>query len=101
VAKTSKIVRNKQRKALVSKFAAKRAELKEALRKPTTSDAEKVLARKALQSIPLNALPGRIRNRCELTGRSRGYYRKFGLCRIALRDLASTGELPGVTKASW
>ncbi len=101
MAKTSKIVRNKQRKALVAKFATKRAELKETLRKPTTSDADKAEARKALQSIPLNALPGRIRNRCELTGRSRAYYRKFGLCRIALRDLASSGELPGVTKASW
>lgn len=101
MAKTSKIQRNKQRQALVAKYATKRAELKEALRKPTTSDADRVLARKALQSIPVNALPCRIRNRCELTGRARGYYRKFGLSRIALRDLASTGELPGVTKASW
>jgi small subunit ribosomal protein S14 len=101
VAKTSKIQRNKQREALVKKFAAKRAELKEILRKPTTNDADRAIARKALQSIPVNALPVRVRNRCELTGRSRAYYRKFGLCRIALRDLASTGELPGVTKASW
>ncbi len=101
MAKTSKIERNKQRQKLVAKYAAKRAELKEILRKPSVSDAEKVLARKALQSIPVNALPVRIRNRCELTGRPRAYYRKFGLCRVALRDLASTGELPGVTKASW
>jgi len=101
VAKTSKIVRNNQRKKLVAKYAAKRAELKEILRKPTTSDADRTLARHALQSIPLNALPCRIRNRCALTGRPHGYYRKFGLSRIALRDLASMGELPGVTKASW
>ena len=101
MAKTSKIVRNKQRKKLVAKFATKRAEAKETLRKPTSTDDERDAARIALQSIPRNALPVRIRNRCELTGRARAYYRKFGRSRIALRDLASLGELPGVTKASW
>lgn len=101
MAKTSKIVRNEQRKALVAKFAAKRAALKETLRKPETPAAEKLLARQQLQKLPANSNPCRIRNRCVMTGRPRGYYSKFGLSRLSLRDLALKGELPGVVKASW
>ncbi len=101
MAKTSKIVRNEQRKALVAKFAAKRAALKETLRKPETPPAERQLARQQLQSLPVNSAACRIRNRCEVTGRPRGFYSKFGLSRLALRDLALKGELPGVVKASW
>lgn len=101
MAKTSKIVRNDQRKALVAKFAAKRAALKETLRKPETSPAERQLARQQLQSLPVNSAACRIRNRCTVTGRPRGFYSKFGLSRLALRDLALKGELPGVVKASW
>jgi len=101
VAKTSKIVRNEQRKALSAKFAAKRAALKETLRKPETAPAERQLARQQLQKLPANANPIRIRNRCAVTGRPRGFYSKFGLSRLALRELALKGELPGVVKASW
>jgi len=101
VAKTSKIVRNDQRKALVAKFAAKRAALKETLRKPETSAADRQLARQQLQKLPANSNPCRIRNRCAVTGRPRGFYSRFGLSRLSLRDLALKGELPGVVKASW
>lgn len=101
MAKTSKIVRNEQRKALSAKFAAKRNALKETLRKPETSPADRQLARQQLQSLPANSNPNRIRNRCVVTGRARGYYGKFGLSRLMLRDLALKGELPGVVKASW
>ncbi len=101
MAKTSKIVRNEQRKALSAKFAAKRAALKETLRKPETPPAERQLARQQLQKLPVNANPIRIRNRCVVTGRPRGFYGKFGLSRLALRELALKGELPGVVKASW
>jgi small subunit ribosomal protein S14 len=101
VAKTSKIVRNEQRRELVAKYAAKRAALKETLRKPETSPADRKAARAALQSLPANSNPVRIRNRCAVTGRPRGYYSKFGLSRLSLRDLALKGELPGVVKSSW
>ncbi|MBL8786356.1 MAG: 30S ribosomal protein S14 [Deltaproteobacteria bacterium] len=101
MAKTSKIVRNNQRKALVAKFAAKRAALKEILRKPETPSAERQVARAQLQTLSPNSSAIRIRNRCEVTGRPRAFNRKFGLSRLALRELALKGELPGVVKASW
>lgn len=101
MAKKSKILHNEKRKRLVAKYAAKRAELKSIIQSPLAADADRELARKALEKIPRNANPNRVRNRCVLTGRPRGYYRKFGLSRIALRELALRGELPGVTKASW
>lgn len=101
MAKTSKIVRNEQRKALAAKYAAKRAAIKEVLRRPESSPAERQLARQQLQQLPLNSNPIRIRNRCAVTGRPRGFHRKFGLSRLALRELALKGELPGVVKASW
>jgi len=101
VAKTSKILHNEKRKKMAAKYAPKRAELKAIIQSPMTADADRELARKALENLPRNSNPNRIRNRCSQTGRSRAYYRKFGLSRIALRELALQGELPGVTKASW
>jgi small subunit ribosomal protein S14 len=101
MAKKSKINRNEHRKAMVAKYAARRAELKATIKNPKTSEPDRELAYKALRKLPRDASPTRVRNRCALTGRARGYYRKFGLSRIALRELALSGELPGVTKASW
>lgn len=101
MAKKSKIVHNERRKKLVAKYASKRAELKAIIKNPRTSEAERQLARFSLGKLPRNAHPNRVRNRCAVTGRPRAYYRKFGLSRIALRELALRGELPGVTKASW
>ncbi len=101
MAKKSKIVHNERRKKLVAKYAAKRAELKAIIKNPRTVDAEREFARLELGKLPRNSNPNRVRNRCAVTGRPRGYYRKFGLSRIGLRELALRGELPGVTKASW
>ncbi len=101
MAKKSKIARNEQRKALVAKYAEKRAKLKATISNPNVAPAVQEAAQRALGKIPRNALPVRVRNRCVLTGRSRGYYRKFGLSRLALRELALRGDLPGVTKSSW
>jgi len=101
MAKTSKIKRNEQRKVVVAKYAARRAELKNTIRSPRTAPAERELAMRALRKMPRDASATRVRNRCSLTGRPRGYYRKFGVSRIAMRELALAGELPGVTKASW
>ena len=101
MAKKSKIAKNKQRIACVERYAKVRAELKETLRKPSVAQEEKEAARLRLQKLPRDANPIRVRNRCALTGRPRGVYRKFGLARIALRDKAVRGELPGVTKSSW
>ena len=101
MAKKSKIFRNKQRIETVKKYAARRAELKNILRSPDSTEEEVEEARVAIQKLPRNANPIRVRNRCMLTGRPRGYYRKFGLSRLALREKALRGELPGVTKASW
>ncbi len=101
MAKKSKIVKNEKRKVIVKKFAAKRAELQETLRSMKSSDEERELAGKKLRKLPRDSSRTRIRNRCELTGRPRAVYRKFGLARSALRERAMRGELPGVTKASW
>ena len=101
MAKKAMINKNERRKATVAKYAAKRAELKELIRNPKTDDAERELAQIKLQKLPKDASPTRIRNRCGVTGRPRGYVRKFGLSRIALREMAHRGELPGVTKSSW
>ena len=101
VAKVSKINRNEQRKLVVAKYAAQRKELKEIIRKPGTDPAERELAFKKLRKLPRDSSPTRVRNRCVVTGRPRAYYRKFGVSRIALRELALAGDLPGVTKASW
>lgn len=101
MAKTSKINRNEHRKQMVAKYASRRKELKDIIRSVSSSDAERFEAVKKLAKLPRDASPTRVRNRCALTGRPRGYYRKFGLSRIALRENALAGLLPGVTKSSW
>lgn len=101
MAKTSLIEREKKREALVKKYAAKRAELNAIIADQSRSEEERFQARLKLQQLPRNANPTRLRNRCELTGRPRGTYRKFGLARNKLREIAMRGEVPGMTKASW
>tara|TARA_B100000405_G_C16426176_1_gene316087 strand:+ start:241 stop:546 length:306 start_codon:yes stop_codon:yes gene_type:complete len=101
MAKTSQIHRNLKRQKTAARFAAKRKELKEIIRNPQSSEAEKAEAQLKLQAQPRDASATRIRNRCKISGRSRGYYRKFQISRIALREMALRGELPGVVKASW
>jgi len=101
MAKTSTIERWKRNKAKMERYRAYRLELKEKVRDPKTSDEERDLAQRKLAKIPRNALPVRYRNRCQLTGRSRGVYRKFNLGRSKFRELAHQGALPGVAKASW
>ncbi len=99
--KTSAIERNKKRIRLVAKFAKQRAELKAILKNPATTDEAFFAAQKKLQKLPKNALPVRIRNRCSMSGRPRGYRRKFGVSRIQFRELALAGKIPGVIKSSW
>ncbi|WP_206238802.1 30S ribosomal protein S14 [Novosphingobium terrae] len=101
MAKLSSINKNERRKALVKKYAAKYAKLKAVADDQQADDTERLIARLKLAEIPRNANPTRVRNRCATTGRPRGYYRKFGLCRVELRDLANKGLIPGVTKSSW
>jgi len=101
MAKLSLINREKKRRATVAKYAARRAELLSVARSPRASDEDREAARLRLQKLPRDASPTRMRNRCSLTGRPRGYFRKFGLARNKLRELAMRGEIPGVTKASW
>lgn len=101
MAKKSKIARNEHRKRQVQKYEAKRAELVAIIKDRKVSEESRDEAYRALRSLPRDASPTRVRNRCNVTGRPRGYYRKFGLSRIALRDLALRGDLPGVTKSSW
>ena len=101
MAKTSLIEREKKREMLVKKYAPKRAELNAIIADQSRSEEERFQARLKLQQLPRNANPTRLRNRCELTGRPRGTYRKFGLGRSKLREIAMRGEVPGMTKASW
>jgi small subunit ribosomal protein S14 len=101
MAKTSLINRELKRRATVKKYAAKRAELKAIMDNVKLSDEERMAARLKFQSLPRNASPVRLRNRCTMTGRPRGVFRKFGLARGKLRQLAMHGEIPGVIKASW
>lgn len=101
MAKLSSINKNERRKKLVKKYAAKYAKLKALANDKTLDESERLLARLKLAELPRNANPTRVRNRCATTGRPRGYYRKFGLCRVELRDLANKGQIPGVTKSSW
>ncbi|MDH5722503.1 MAG: 30S ribosomal protein S14 [Alphaproteobacteria bacterium] len=101
MAKVSMIERGKKRAKLVKKHAAKRAELKKIVMDQSIAPDERFQAMLKLAEMPRNSSKVRKRNRCALTGRPRGYYRKFNLSRIALRDLASRGELPGVVKSSW
>jgi small subunit ribosomal protein S14 len=101
MAKLAVTLRNEKRRKTVEKFKAKRAQLREIVQDSRASDEAKDEARAKLQKLPRDASPVRIRNRCALTGRPRGVYRKFGLGRNKLRDLALKGEVPGVIKASW
>jgi len=101
MAKKSSIEKNNRRKQLAKRFAAKRARLKSVANDRNAAQEERFAARLKLAELPRNSAPSRIRNRCELTGRPRGTYRKFRLSRIALRDLASNGQIPGMVKASW
>ena len=101
MAKTSLINREQKRRDTVKKYAAKRAELQAVIANSKLSDEERYAARLKLQQLPRDASPVRLRNRCALTGRPRGTFRKFGLARGKLRDLAMRGEIPGMTKASW
>jgi len=99
MAKRSVIERNKKRIDLVKKFESRRRELKEAIRK--AQGEEKMLLQMKLASFPINSAPNRVRNRCELTGRPRGVYRKFRLARNMIRMYAMLGQIPGVVKSSW
>lgn len=101
MAKLSKIARNEQRKDTVKQYADKRLTLKATINSPKSSVEEVDAAVMQLQKLPRNASPTRVRNRCSQSGRSRGFLRKFGISRIAFRDLALEGQIPGVTKSSW
>jgi small subunit ribosomal protein S14 len=101
MAKKSKIVMHERRKALVAQYAPRRNELKAIIRNPQSTQEQRFEAMAGLRKIPRNANPTRIHNRCWLTGRPRGYYRKFGLSRIAVRELGLRGEIPGLKKSSW
>lgn len=101
MAKISMIQRELKRRKIVKKYAEKRAELKTIIASKNTSEDEKWAAQINLQKLPTNSSPSRLRNRCTITGRSRGVYKKFGLCRNKLREHAMMGNIPGLTKASW
>jgi small subunit ribosomal protein S14 len=101
MAKRSLINRDEKRRATVAKYATRRAEVMAILHNAKASDEDKQDARVKLQKLPRDASPVRLRNRCALTGRPRGFFRKFGLARNKLREIAMRGEIPGVTKASW
>ena len=101
MAKLSLINRDQKRRALVKKYAKKREALLAIISNARASDEDRAAARRDLQLLPRNANPTRLRNRCVITGRPRGYFRKFGLGRNKLRDYAMRGEIPGIVKASW
>jgi len=101
MAKTSAVEKNRKRMRMAKKFEARRGRLKAIARDRSLPAEECFAARLKLSELPRNSAPVRIRNRCELSGRPRSYYRKFKLSRIALRDLASQGQIPGMTKSSW
>ena len=101
MAKKSSVERNKKRERMVKKFAARRARLKAVAKNVSLTPEERFSARIKLAELPRNSSPVRVRLRCELTGRPRGNYRKFKISRIALRELASRGQIPGMVKASW
>ncbi|UZK67522.1 30S ribosomal protein S14 [Sphingomonas sp. M1-B02] len=101
MAKLSSINKNERRKLLVKKYAPKYAKLKAIANDESQDETERLIARLKMAEIPRNGNPTRVRNRCEITGRPRAYYRKFRLARVMLRDLANKGLIPGVTKSSW
>jgi small subunit ribosomal protein S14 len=101
MAKKSMVLRDAKRAKTAQKYARKRAELKRIIADPKSSMDERQTAQEKLQALPRDASPTRVRNRCAITGRPRGYYRKFGLSRTKLRELTLAGNIPGVSKASW
>lgn len=101
MAKTSKLAKNAERREIVARYATKRATLKAVIINPKSTDDEKREAVNALARLPRNSSATRVRNRCNMSGRPRGFLRHFGLSRIALRDMALNGFIPGVRKASW
>ena len=101
MAKLSSINKNEKRKKLVQKYAAKYAALKAIADDESLDETERLMARLKMAELPRNANPTRVRNRCATTGRPRAYYRKFGLCRVELRNLGNKGMIPGLTKSSW
>ncbi|WP_100259022.1 30S ribosomal protein S14 [Qipengyuania seohaensis] len=101
MAKLSSINKNERRKKLVKQYAEKFAKLKAIADDESLDEGERLIARLKMAELPRNANPTRVRNRCSTTGRPRGYYRKFGLNRIELRDLGNKGLIPGLTKSSW
>ncbi len=101
MAKKSAIEKNNKRRELVKRYAAKREQLKAAASDPNLGDQERFAARLKLAELPRNSSPTRVRNRCEITGRPRGYYRKLKMSRIALREMSNDGKIPGMVKSSW
>jgi small subunit ribosomal protein S14 len=101
MAKKSKIARNLQRKAIVERYATKRAALKAIVADPNQPDEKKLEAVEKLQRLPRDSSATRVRNRCRVTGRPRGFYRKFEMSRVSLRELGNRGEIAGLKKASW
>ncbi len=101
MAKLALINREKKRRSLAAKFSVKRTALRAVVSDASLPASERFAARLALQQLPRNSNPTRQRNRCQITGRARGVFRKFGLCRNKLREIAFRGEVPGMTKASW
>ena len=101
MAKLSSINKNERRKKLAQKYAAKYAKLRAIADDESRDETERLIARLKMAEVPRNGNPTRIRNRCELTGRSRAYYRKFRLSRIMLREMGNKGLIPGLTKSSW
>jgi small subunit ribosomal protein S14 len=101
MAKTSAIEKNRHRRAMADRYAARRAQLRAIVRDRTRAPEERFEATLMLAELPRNSAKVRVRNRCARTGRPRGFYRKFGMSRIAVRDLGSAGQIPGLVKASW
>ena len=101
MAKLSQVLRDQRRKKLIEKYAEKRAELRVRLNDPSVSIEEKFEIQEAFAKLPRNSCPTRLKRRCAVSGRPRGYYRKFGISRIAFREMALKGQLPGVRKSSW
>ncbi|HXV36891.1 MAG TPA: 30S ribosomal protein S14 [Myxococcota bacterium] len=101
MAKLSQVLRDQHRKQLIQKHAAKRSALRKRLQDPNASMEDKLEAQAAFAKLPRNSCPTRLKRRCAVTGRARGYYRKFGISRITMREMALRGQLPGVRKSSW
>jgi small subunit ribosomal protein S14 len=101
MAKTSQVLRDRRRAKLIAKYAERRAELRARLKDPKVSSEEKFEIQAEFARLPRNSCPTRLTRRCRLTGRARGVYQKFGLSRIALREMTLSGELPGMKKSSW